>query len=171
MGTSQVGTQSGAHGTRRAYYTGYKQDGTTQINVDLKVGDFVCFTYGQTFTVAGVTKQAQGYHVTRPETALLRWPAGVVVNVPEDSKRGGPITIATYADRINVMTNANMTAGTTFLGPQDGEFSLVAKTAVAAIDDFAEVVGIALETSDTSSTAAKKFCRIGGVFGSVNAGQ
>lgn len=151
------------YGTIPVYYTGlivHATAGSRTASTGTPVGgDVVCYDpYGH--------DKGRGKDVTKPYTANLMFPAGVVVSVgPADASGGRWLQIVPFGQRgavMSVNTKANMTLGVTRLGPADDAFSLAAvaaSVASAIAADAAAVKQVALpcETSNTSSTAARKF--------------
>lgn len=135
----------------------------TAIATDLAVGDvLVQDPYGP--------DKGKGADFTQPQTSFLTGQRVVVVEVPPSindipdsvgastQRRGGMVVVEQFNAAVQVNTKANMTAGTTLLGPVNGQFALGAKTAVDTLAHIAELCAVANETSDTSSTAAVKSC-------------
>lgn len=151
------------YATIDVYYTGKTVHATagsrTASTGEPVGGDCVAFDpYGH--------DKGKGKDVTKPYTANLMFPAGVVVSVgPRDASGGRWLQIVPFGTRgvvISANTNANMTLGVTRLGLANDSFSLVAVTgslASAGAADAAAVkqVALACETANTSITPARKY--------------
>lgn len=127
---------------RARYYYG----GTDQ----LLEGYALCFDLSAT---PGTNKDSLGMKVTKPATANLAAFAGIVAE-----KKKGPNFVDVWFPQpgqpVRAYTHANMTAGTTGLGVANADYGLVAHSDSAL---NLPLVGVALETADTSTTAANKW--------------
>lgn len=135
------------------YYYSAKTTGGTTITDTILDGYCFAFDFVNTATTG---PNGFGQTVTRPETANLQMFAGVAINVTPGFVGPGWVQLVPVSDCAVAFTKSNATAFTTFLGLANGLWSLATVTAVAALADFAKTVGLALETSDTSTTAANK---------------
>lgn len=112
----------------------------------------------------GSLKTSLGRQVTKPATANLMHFAGVVMSACK-----GPCQVKLAIPDRNyvgdVFTKANMVKDATILGPVDALYSLAIKTddhngtPAARTGHNLPSVAVALETVDTSSTAANKLVR------------
>lgn len=155
---------SAAIRTKWVYYCNKNVAGTA-INEQIKPGYAVCFNHAQ--TAPGMTAdQSKGQVVSKPETGNLAQFAGIVMQAKLEPSSGvanaaaGWIEIATAGDAVNAMVLADATANTTGLIISNGAWTLsAAQSAGNQTDSVAELlalVGVALETANTSSTAAIK---------------
>jgi len=123
--------------------------GTDQLDVGYNLDYDVAATKDAT-----PVKTALGNQVVKPATANLNAYAGVVAVKPPSA---GPCYVEIFVPEkgecCEALCNANATAFTTVLGPQDGSYALAAK----ADSTFnLAAVAKAAETADTSVTAANK---------------
>lgn len=174
-------------GPKRVYFTGFANDDSTALtsaaNGTLPLLGVVCYT-----EPGG--KQGRGVDVTKPATAVLALFAGIVVKI-DDPRVGqaavagdgsgitagnlipGWITVVSAAAAIQALTKANMTKPSTtpfLLGPVNASWNLEAITSSIASGAanflaLTQAVALALETVDTSTTAAAKWVRLGGNVG------
>ncbi len=170
---------------RRVYLTGYANDDATALTTTrLPDGGVVCFT-----EPGGV--KGRGIDVTKPATAVLALFAGIVI--ARDGRTGevaaagdgsgvtagnlipGWLTVVSASAAIQAMTKANMTKPSTApfpIGPVNASWNLEAITTsiasgAANLLALAQSVALALETADTSATAALKWVRLGGLVGGL----
>lgn len=188
MGIDVQGLVAPASPPRKVYFTGYKNDESTAVaTTALPLFGVVCFTES-----GGI--KARGVDVTKPETNILPLFAGIVIDVSNPlvgrvavSGDGsgvtagnlipGWITVVSASAAIQAMTKANMTkpsaTATSYgflLGPVNNSWNLEAITPSIGSGGanqlaLSQGVAIALETSDTSSAAALKYVRLGGIVG------
>lgn len=118
---------------------------------ELLPGYVLCYTHDATVG-ASDGKLAKGTQVSKPATANLMLFAGVV-----QKKVQGPawveIAVPQRGEAISVLHKVNATKEVTALTPQNGQYGL------GAFSDATlnlPLCGIALETADTSTTAANK---------------
>lgn len=169
---------------RRVWFTGYANDESTQLTSAPVIGGVVCFTE------AGGIK-GRGIDVTKPATAVLGLPAGIIVGMSEGMEslavagdgsgvtagkaKPGWITIQS-AGYVQALTIANMTkpSSTPFpLGPANASWALKAITTSigSGAANFAALINtmaMALETNDTSGASEPgtlKWVKLGGVVG------
>lgn len=178
-----VSSQPPDSGPRRVWFTGYQNDDTTALTTTA-MPDYavVCFTE------PGGSK-GRGVDVTKPQTAILALFAGIVIakegrvgqiavagdgsGVAAGNLIPGWITVANACPAIQALTKANMTKPSTapfLLGPVNASWNLEAITSSIASGAanflaLAQAVALALETSDTSTTAAVKYVKLGGTVG------
>jgi len=145
-----------------------KASGGSAINEVLKVGYAVCADIWNTVSKPAVpsapstfTQSGLGIAVTKPETANLTMFCGVIDKIlpldggdPRNCSTECDLVINTRGFPVDAWTNANMTKGSTYLGCTNGSWALSALTSIAAISNIRQIVGRALETVDTSGTAA-----------------
>ncbi|KKM19709.1 hypothetical protein LCGC14_1652840 [marine sediment metagenome] len=127
----------------------------------LEVGYAMCIDVAAT---KGILKTSLGRQVTKPATANLMHFAGVVMSACK-----GPCQVKLAIPDRNYMgevfTKANMVKDVTVLGPVDALYSLAIKlddhnaTPATTTGHNLPSVALALETVDTSSTAANKLVR------------
>ncbi len=151
------------------FYTGKNINATsgsrTTNTTDLQVGDVLALDpFGH--------DKGRGYDLANPTTGYLSQPLFVVAEIGYDATgnratRSGTIKAiplrSGLCDAIQVNTKANMTGGTTILGAADqasasvNQRYLVALSSIAAAENVIALKAKAMETSDTSSTAAVKW--------------
>ncbi len=149
---------------KKAWYTGktiHATDGSrSDITADLVVGDVLI---EDPYDHEGY---GTGNTLTEALTGFLDQPAWVVLEVPESSKQGGPITVGRGRE-INAKCHANITAYTTYLGLATADRGLVAVTGVASFAAICTAKAVGRVTHDSSTTAAIKAVDFfGGVLGS-----
>jgi len=121
----------------------------------LEVGYVLCYDVSATVGNPGAARTYFGAQVAKPATANLSFPAGVVM-----AARQGPceVPIAPFAKNkgrvMNVYHKVNATAFTTLLAPQDASYGLGSHSDSGV---NLPLVGVALETANTSVTAADKY--------------
>ena len=189
MSSEQVQGPSGigapASGERLVYFTGKQNDDSTALTTTrLPDKGVVCFT-----EPGGV--KGRGIDVTKPQTAILTLFAGIVIG--REGRTGeiavagdgsgitagnlipGWLKVVSASAAIQALTKANMTKPSTapfLIGPVNGSWNLEAitlsvATGAANFLALAQSVALALETADTSVTAALKWVRLGGVVGGL----
>lgn len=151
------------------FYTGKNIHATagsrTANTTDLQVGDVLSLDpFGH--------DKGRGYDLANPTASYLSQPLFVVTAIKTNTNgdsavRGGTIMavplVNGICDAIQANTKANMTAGTTLLGAVDMASAsvnarhLVALTSIAAAENVKQLQAKAMETVDTSSTAAVKW--------------
>jgi hypothetical protein len=155
---------------QKFYYTGKNIHATsgsrTANTTDLQVNDVLAIDpFGH--------DKGRGYDLANPTASYLSQPLYVVTSIGSDPStgasavRGGTIEAvplsSAVCSAIQANTKANMTGGTTILGPVDMASAsvnarhLVALTSIAAAENVCQLKAKAMETSDTSSTAAVKW--------------
>jgi hypothetical protein len=174
-------------GPKRVYFTGLQNDESTALTTTaMPVGAVVCYT-----ETGG--KKGRGVDVTKCETALLTLFAGIVIDM-SDPKVGqiavagdgsgttagnlipGWVTIVAASPAVQAYTHANMTKPSTAVFPMAvaaAQWYLQIATGVAltttnsstVVTGQSQVVAIALETFDSSTTSALKYVRLGGIIG------
>lgn len=127
----------------------------------LEVGQFLCFDIAAS---EGALKTSLGRQVVQPATANLMLPAGVV-----DARVQGPNVVRLRKIDRNfvgdVFTDANMVAGATILGPQNGSYALAIVlddhngTPAARTGHNLLSVAVALVTENTDSTNANSLLK------------
>lgn len=174
-------------GPKRVYFTGQANDESTALTTTaMPLGAVVCYT-----ETGG--KKGRGVDVTKCETALLTMFAGIVVAI-DDPKTGtiavagdgsgttagnlipGWVTICAASPAIQAYTHANMTKPSTAVFPLAviaGQWYLGIATGVTftttngstALTGLSQVVALAIETFDSSTTSALKYVKLGGTMG------
>lgn len=156
-------------GTAKDRYYTNKTIAGAAINAQVKVGYVMCGDYANTVPGQSVA-ESRNLAVTKPETANLNLFAGIVTSVAKlPTTSGGVVNgdagwvaLVSVAEQISAFTHANMAAHTTVLTVANGDWGLIASAGIASIGAIMGHVGVALETSDTSTTAANKFVALRG---------
>lgn len=173
-------------GPRKVWFTGYQNDDTTALTTTaMPLYATVCFTEPGGY-------KGRGVDVTKPQTGILALFAGIVTEISGRTGQiavagdgsgvtagnliPGWITVCNSCPAIQALTKANMTKPSTapfLLGPVNASWNLEAITTsiasgAANLLALAQGVALALETSDTSTTAAVKYVRLGGVVGGMD---
>lgn len=179
QGVSSIGSLQSA--ARHVYFTGYQNDDSTALTTTaMPDSAVVCFT-----EPGG--KKGRGIDVTKPQTALINQFAGIVVAKEHDlvgtiAVAGNPygitagnlipgwLNVVSAASAIQALTKSNMTKPSTaivLLGPVNASWNLETVAFAATATGLSQAVAMALETVDTSTTAAVKWVRLGGIFGGL----
>jgi len=160
-------------------YTGYTSNANAAsraaIAEDIKVGSLVCYddVTGTSGTPLAPTSSAPGdrleripgMDVTQPATALLDRCAGVVVEVPKGSERGGIIHVAKASQSIKVrLTKGSAVAVGDIFKPANASFVGVVHTfaitdAATTAASIRQAVVEAVETTSGAVTDSLVTCR------------
>ena len=103
-------------------------------------------------------------NVCKPTTGVLPLVAGFATGLPPegitaaDYASGIWIDLVVQAEAAQIYTHANMSYGTTKLAAANGEWSLVALAGSTDGVNIPSQCAVALQTADTSTTAANKVC-------------
>lgn len=119
----------------------------------LRTGYALCFDAAASPT-ANDPKQRLGIAAVKPAAGNLGLFAGVVAE-GSDGKQGPcfvDVIVPRSGDVVSALTQENMTAGTTVLGPVAASYALASKANFSVVD----AVAVAAETVDTTGAAAVK---------------
>lgn len=135
---------------KKVYYTGITSNTTassrTIIAEDILPGYVVCYdpfvatgtVVAPTATFPGdVLNRYKGIDVTKPQTSLLMFPAGIVTQVPDGSKRGGVIEIATGPAVDALVTTAGAISAGAALTVIDASWALQPMPAIGDVSSGA----------------------------------